>query len=417
MATREQQIAELQKDWDTNPRWRGIVRSYGAADVVRLRGSLPVAHTLARHGACKLWQLLNAEAYVNALGALGSDQAVQQVRAGLKAIYLSGELHGGSSPQSAAALVRSVNHSLLRADQAQWAQGGDETDYLAPIVVDAEAGFGGAPDAFEQTRALIEAGAAAVHLDDQLASARKHAQLNGKVLIPTRAMVEKLRAARLAADVAGTPTVLIARTDADAAMLLSSDVDGDDRPFCTGERTPEGHYRVRGGQQQAIARALAYAPHADLLWCETAKPDLVFAQAFAAAVQARFPGKMLAYHCASWFDWKQNLDDATIARFQQALGAMGYKFQFIAAAGSHALNYGMYKLAHGYVRRQMAAYVDLQEAEFALAAKGYTAVPQPHDADAAYVDALTQTMRSVRPSATAVHGSTQNQPFFDKKVA
>ncbi|MRW93221.1 isocitrate lyase [Duganella sp. FT80W] len=366
MAIREQHIAALQNDWDTNPRWVGVSRRHSAADVVRLRGSLSIEHTLAQRGAERLWRSLHDEPFIGALGALTADQAVLQVQAGLKAVYVSGEMY-----PPAPLAVRRINDSLQRADQLQWAEGEGELDYYAPVVADAEAGFVGVMNAYELMKAMIDAGAAGVHFDDQLASARHG---GAKVLVPTRAAIDKLSAARLAADVMGTPTLLIARTDAEAASLLSSDVDELDQPFCSGERTAEGHYRVRSGLEQAIARALAYAPYADLVWCETRKPDLAFAQAFAEAVHARFPGKLLAYHCSPAFNWKKNLDDATIARFQKELGAMGYKFQFVSLAGAQALNHGMYKLAHGYARRQMAAYVELQEEEFAAVRKGYAAL-------------------------------------------
>jgi len=354
MATREQQITELQHDWDSNPRWNGVTRAYSAAEVVRQRGSLRIEHTLAQRGAGKLWQLLNSEPFVNALGAQTGQQALQQVRAGLKAIYLSG---GEMLPPSM--LVKRINHALQRGDREQWADGKGAIDFFAPIVADADA---------DLMPSMIEAGVAGVHVDDLLPGAKQ------AVLLPTRAAVERLGAVRMAADVMGVPTLLIARTDAAAAGLLASDVDDGDRPFCTGERTAEGYYHVRSGLEQAVARALAYAPYADLLWCETARPDLVFAQQFAAAVHARFPGKMLAYNCPPSFNWKQNLDDATIARFQKELGTMGYKFQFITLAGVHALNYGMFTLAHGYARRQLPAFVELQEAEFAAAERGFSVV-------------------------------------------
>ncbi|MYM26546.1 isocitrate lyase [Duganella sp. FT135W] len=356
MTSREHQIAELQDDWDTNPRWTGVTRAYTAAEVVGLRGSLKIQHTLAQRGADKLWQLLGGETFVNALGALTGNQAVQQVCAGLKAIYLPGwQATGEMLPLPLA--VKRISNALQHADQRQWAEGKGGIDFFAPIVADAQA---------ESMKSMIEAGVAGVHVGDLLA-AGKH-----NVLAPTREAVERLSAVRMAADVMGVPTLVIARTDAAVTDLLSSDVDGNDQPFCTGERTVEGHYKVRNGLEQAVARALAYAPYADLVWCETSKPDLAFAQQFAAAVHAQFPGKMLAYNCSPSFNWKQNLDDATIARFQQALGAMGYKFQFIALAGFHALNYGMFNLAHGYARRQMPAFVELQEAEFAAAERGFS---------------------------------------------
>jgi len=431
MATREQQIAELQQDWDSNPRWACVRRTYSAADVVRLRGSLPISHTLAQRGADKLWQLLTKEAHVNALGALTGNQALQQVKAGLKAIYLSGWQVAGDANEagemypdqslypvnSVPMAVRRINNTLQRADQIQWSEGRDEIDYFAPIVADAEAGFGGVLNAFELMKAMIEAGAAGVHFEDQLASAKKCGHMGGKVLVPTREAIEKLTAARLAADVMGTSTLLIARTDAEGADLLMSDIDDNDRPYCTGERTVEGFYKVRKGLDQAVARALAYAPYADLVWCETARPDLAYAKRFAEAVHARFPGKMLAYNCSPSFNWKKNLDDATIARFQRELAAMGYKFQFITLAGFHALNFSMFHLAHGYARRHMTAFVELQEAEFAAAERGFTAVKHQREVGTGYFDEVTQCIQSGLSSTTALHGSTEDEQFFEPKVA
>lgn len=381
--SRELEVKALQQEWDTNPRWKGIKRGYSAQDVVRLRGSLQIEHTLARRGAEKLWTLMNSEPFVNALGALTGNQAMQQVKAGLKAIYLSGWQVAGDansngemypdqslySVDSVPKVVKRINNTFQRADQIQWSEGKDDVDFFAPIVADAEAGFGGVLNAFELMKAMIEAGAAGVHFEDQLAAVKKCGHMGGKVLVPTREAVSKLVAARLAADVMGVPTVLIARTDAEAADLLTADVDDNDRPFCTGERTVEGFYRTKPGLQQAIARGLAYADYADLVWCETGKPDLEYAKKFAEAIHAKFPGKMLAYNCSPSFNWKKNLDDATIAKFQKELGAMGYKFQFITLAGFHALNYSMFNLAHGYARNQMSAFVELQEAEFAAAEK------------------------------------------------
>jgi len=433
MATRAEQIAALQHDWDTNPRWKGVTRTYTAEDVVRLRGSLAIEHTLAKRGAEKLWDLVTNEPFVNALGALTGNQAMQQVKAGLKAIYLSGwqvagdaNLAGEMYPDqslypanSVPMVVRRINNTFQRADQIQWSEGKDDIDFFAPIVADAEAGFGGVLNAFELMKAMIEAGASGVHFEDQLASVKKCGHMGGKVLVPTREAVEKLTAARLAADVMGTSTLVIARTDAEAADLLTSDVDDNDKPFCTGERTVEGFYKVRNGLEQSISRALAYAPYADLVWCETGKPDLGFAKAFAEAVHAKFPGKMLAYNCSPSFNWKKNLDDATIAKFQKELGAMGYKFQFITLAGFHSLNYGMFNLAHGYARRQMSAFVELQEAEFAAAAKGFTAVKHQREVGTGYFDAVTQAIQQGQSSTTALHGSTEDEQFFDetKKVA
>ncbi|TXI94635.1 MAG: isocitrate lyase [Burkholderiaceae bacterium] len=430
--TREQQIAEIQKDWDTNPRWKGIKRNYTAEDVVRLRGSLPVEHTLAKRGSEKLWDLVNNEPFINALGALTGNQAMQQVKAGLKAIYLSGwqvagdanvagEMYPDQSlypANSVPLVVKRINNTLTRADQIQWSEGSGDIDFFAPIVADAEAGFGGVLNAFELMKAMIEAGASGVHFEDQLASVKKCGHMGGKVLVPTREAVEKLNAARLAADVMGTPTVLLARTDAEAADLLTSDIDDNDKPFLTGERTVEGFYKTKPGLEQSISRGLAYAEYADMIWCETGKPDLAFAKAFADAIHAKFPGKMLAYNCSPSFNWKKNLDDATIAKFQKELGAMGYKFQFITLAGFHALNYGMFNLAHGYARRQMSAFVELQEAEFAAAEKGFTAVKHQREVGTGYFDAVTQVIQQGQSSTTALHGSTEDEQFFDaKKVA
>lgn len=432
MSTREQQVAELQKDWDTNPRWEGIKRNYTAEDVIRLRGSIQVEHTLAKNGSIKLWGLVNNEPFVNALGALTGNQAMQQVKAGLKAIYLSGwqvagdanvagEMYPDQSlypANSVPLVVKRINNTLTRADQIQWSEGKGDTDFFAPIVADAEAGFGGVLNAFELMKAMIEAGASGVHFEDQLASVKKCGHMGGKVLVPTREAVEKLNAARLAADVMGTPTVLLARTDAEAADLLTSDVDDNDKPFLTGERTVEGFYKTKPGLQQAISRGLAYAEYADMIWCETGKPDLEFAKAFADAIHAKFPGKLLSYNCSPSFNWKKNLDDATIAKFQKELGKMGYKFQFITLAGFHALNYGMFNLAHGYARNQMSAFVELQELEFAAAEKGFTAVKHQREVGTGYFDAVTQVIQQGQSSTTALHGSTEDEQFFDsKKVA
>jgi isocitrate lyase len=431
MATREQQVQALAKDWAENPRWKGVTRNYTAEDVVRLRGSLQIEHTLAKRGAEKLWNLVNNEPFVNALGALTGNQAMQQVKAGLKAIYLSGwqvagdaNLAGEMYPDqslypanSVPMVVKRINNTFQRADQIQWSEGKDDVDFFAPIVADAEAGFGGVLNAFELMKSMIEAGASGVHFEDQLASVKKCGHMGGKVLVPTREAVEKLNAARLAADVMGTSTLVIARTDAEAADLLTSDVDANDKDFLTGERTVEGFFKTRPGIDQAISRALAYAPYADLVWCETGKPDLEFARKFAEAVHAKFPGKMLAYNCSPSFNWKKNLDDATIAKFQKELGAMGYKFQFITLAGFHALNYSMFNLAHGYARNQMSAFVELQEAEFAAAEKGFTAVKHQREVGTGYFDAVTQTIQQGQSSTTALHGSTEDEQFFDKKVA
>ncbi len=431
MATREQQIQALTKDWAENPRWKNVKRNYSAEDVVRLRGSVNIEHTLAKRGAEKLWGLLHTEPFVNALGALTGNQAMQQVKAGLKAIYLSGwqvagdaNLAGEMYPDqslypanSVPMVVKRINNTFQRADQIQWSEGKNDIDFFAPIVADAEAGFGGVLNAFELMKSMIEAGAAGVHFEDQLASVKKCGHMGGKVLVPSREAVEKLNAARLAADVSGTPTILVARTDAEAADLLTSDVDDNDKPFLTGERTPEGFFRTKPGIEQAISRGLAYAPYADLVWCETGKPDLAFAKKFAEAIHAKYPGKMLSYNCSPSFNWKKNLDDATIAKFQKELGAMGYKFQFITLAGFHALNYSMFNLAHGYARNQMSAFVELQEAEFAAAEKGFTAVKHQREVGTGYFDAVTQAIQQGQSSTTALHGSTEDEQFFDKKVA
>jgi len=422
---------QIKLDWANNPRWVGIKRNYTAEDVVRLRGTVHVEHSLARIGAEKLWKSLHTEDFVNALGALTGNQAMQQVKAGLKAIYLSGwqvaadanvagEMYPDQSlypANSVPLVVKRINNALLRADQLNHAEGDDSVDYLQPIVADAEAGFGGVLNAFELMKAMIEAGAAGVHFEDQLASVKKCGHMGGKVLVPTREAVEKLNAARLAADVCGVPTLLVARTDAEAADLLTSDIDANDRPFTTGERTVEGFYKTKNGLDQAISRGLAYAPYADLVWCETGKPDLEFARKFAAAIHAKFPGKLLAYNCSPSFNWKKNLDDATIAKFQKEIASYGYKFQFITLAGFHALNYSMFNLAHGYARRQMSAFVELQEAEFAAADKGFTAVKHQREVGTGYFDAVTQTIQQGQSSTTALKGSTEEEQFHGGKAA
>jgi isocitrate lyase len=434
MSARKQEAQRLQKEWTENPRWKGIRRSYSADDVVALRGSVAVEHTLARRGAERLWRMLSEDAFVNALGALTGNQAMQQVKAGLKSIYLSGWQVAGDANNAGAmypdqslypvdsvpTVVRRINNTLARCDQIQWMEGkgpGDAgyIDFFAPIVADAEAGFGGVLNAFELMRAMIEAGAAGVHYEDQLASVKKCGHMGGKVLVPTREAVEKLTAARLAADVMGVPTILIARTDAEAADLLTSDVDDNDKPFLTGDRTPEGFYRTHAGLQQAVSRGLAYAPYVDLVWCETGKPDLAYAKAFAEAIHRQFPGKMLAYNCSPSFNWKKNLDDATIGRFQKELAAMGYKFQFITLAGFHSLNYSMFHLAHGYARQQMSAFVELQEAEFAAAERGFTAVKHQREVGTGYFDAVTQAIQQGQSSTTALAGSTEDEQFFAHK--
>jgi len=422
---------QIQHDWDHNPRWEGITRHYSAEDVVRLRGTVHVEHSLARLGAEKLWASLHQQDFVNALGALTGNQAMQQVKAGLKAIYLSGwqvaadaNLAGQMYPDqslypadSVPAVVRRINNTLLRADQLHHAEGKDEIDFLQPIVADAEAGFGGVLNAFELMKAMIEAGAAGVHFEDQLASVKKCGHMGGKVLVPTREAIEKLNAARLASDVLGVPTLLIARTDAEAADLLTSDVDGNDQPFTTGERTVEGFYKTRKGLEQAISRGLAYAPYVDLIWCETGKPDLEFARKFAEAIHARFPGKLLAYNCSPSFNWRKNLDDATIAQFQKEIARYGYKFQFITLAGFHSLNYSMFNLAHGYARRQMSAFVELQEAEFEAAERGFTAVKHQREVGTGYFDAVTQAIQQGQSSTTALSGSTEEEQFHGEKAA
>ena len=422
---------QIQHEWNTDPRWAGITRNYSAADVVRLRGTIPVEHSIAKIGAEKLWRYLHEKDFVNALGALTGNQAMQQVKAGLNAIYLSGwqvaadaNLAGQMYPDqslypadSVPAVVKRINNALLRADQLHHAEGDDSIDFLQPIVADAEAGFGGVLNAFELMKAMIEAGAAGVHFEDQLASVKKCGHMGGKVLVPTREAVEKLNAARLAADVMGVPTLLVARTDAEAADLLTSDVDANDQEFCTGERTVEGFYKVRNGLDQAISRGLAYAPYADLVWCETGKPDLEFARKFAEAIHAKFPGKLLAYNCSPSFNWKKNLDDATIAKFQKEIASYGYKFQFITLAGFHALNYSMFNLAHGYARRQMSAFVELQEAEFAAADKGFTAVKHQREVGTGYFDTVTQAIQQGQSSTTALKGSTEEEQFHDKAAA
>jgi len=428
--TRDLEIAKIKKDWAENPRWKGIRRAYGAEEVFRLRGSLPIEYTLARRGAEKLWKLIQEEPYVNTLGALTGNQAMQQVKAGLKAIYLSGwqvaadandsmQMYPDQSlyaVNSVPMIVRRINNTFQRADQIQVSEGknpGDEgfVDYFAPIVADAEAGFGGVLNAFELMKAMIEAGAAGVHFEDQLAAAKKCGHMGGKVLVPTREAVEKLVAARLAADTMGVPTIILARTDAEAANLLTSDIDENDKPFLTGERTVEGFYRVRNGLEQSISRGLAYAPYADLVWCETGKPDLQFAKQFAEAIRKQYPNKLLAYNCSPSFNWKKNLDDATIAKFQKELGAMGYKYQFITLAGFHSLNYGMFNLAYGYARNGMTAFVELQEAEFAAAERGFTAVKHQREVGTGYFDEVTQAIQAGQSSLTALTGSTEEEQF------
>jgi isocitrate lyase len=418
---------ELRRSWRESPRWHGIERGYDAKDVVRLRGTIPVEHSIARLTSEKLWRYLNEKPFVNALGALTGNQAMQQVKAGLDAIYLSGwqvagdaNLSGEMYPDqslypadSVPAVVRRINNTLRRADEIHHAEGDDTIDWLKPIVADAEAGFGGVLNAFELMKQMIDAGAAGVHFEDQLSSAKKCGHMGGKVLVPTQEAVNKLIAARLAADVSNVPTVLVARTDAEGATLLTTDVDERDRAFIDAAkgRTSEGFFTVKAGLKQAIARGLAYAPYADLVWCETAKPDLQEAREFAEGLHAKFPGKLLAYNCSPSFNWKRKLDDAQIAKFQRELAAMGYRFQFITLAGFHALNFSMFELARGYRATQMSAYVTLQQAEFAAEAHGYTATKHQREVGAGYFDAVTQTVAGGTSSITALTGSTEEQQF------
>jgi isocitrate lyase len=420
----------LEHDWQSNPRWKGVVRPYKGADVVRLRGSVAIEYSLARLGAEKLWRYLHEKPFVNALGALTGNQAMQQVRAGLDAIYLSGWQVAGDAnlaaqmypdqslypADSVPAVVRRINNTLQRADQIEHAEGKHAIDWFKPIVADAEAGFGGVLNAFELMKAMIEAGAAGVHFEDQLSSAKKCGHMGGKVLVPTQEAINKLVAARLAADICGVPTVLVARTDAESASLLTADVDERDRPFIQKrERSSEGFHYVKAGIESAIARGVAYAPYADLVWCETGVPDLEFAKAFAAGVHKHYPGKLLAYNCSPSFNWKKNLDDVTIAKFQRELGAMGYKFQFVTLAGFHALNFGMFELARGYRDSQMSAYVALQQAEFAAEPRGYTATKHQREVGAGYFDDVTQTVTAGTSSITALTGSTEEAQFHAKK--
>lgn len=417
--------ATIAEHWANDERWKGIERPYRADDVVRLRGSLQIEYTLAQKGAERLWHLLQTEDYINALGALSGNQAVQQVKAGLKAIYLSGwqvaadnnlaeTMYPDQSlypANSAPALVRKINNAFQRADQITHSEGKDDTYWFAPILADAEAGFGGPLNVFELVKAMIEAGAAGVHLEDQLSSEKKCGHMGGKVLLPTQNAVRNLVAGRFAADVMGVSTILTARTDADAATLITSDVDERDRPFITGERSPEGFFYIRSGLETAIARGLAYAPYADMVWCETSTPDLDQARKFAEAIHAQFPGKPLAYNCSPSFNWKKKLDDDTIAKFQRELGAMGYKFQFVTLAGFHSLNYGMFTLADDYRERGMAAYADLQQAEFASEAKGYTATRHQREVGAGYFDEVSLIVSGGLSSTTALKGSTEEDQF------
>ncbi len=422
----EAQVAQLEKDWASNPRWQDVRRPYAATDVVRLRGSVPIEYSFARRGAEKLWRLVSEEAFVPCLGALTGGQAVQQVKAGVKAIYLSGwqvAADGNTSEtmypdqslyavNSVPTMVRRINNAFKRADEIQWAKGDNAIDYFAPIVADAEAGFGGVLNAFELMKGMVEAGAAGVHFEDQLASVKKCGHMGGKVLVPTQEAVQKLVAARLAADTMDVPTVVLARTDANAANLLTSDVDEWDRPFVTGERTAEGFFVTKAGLDQAISRGLAYAPYADLLWCETAVPDLDEARRFAEAIHKEYPKQLLAYNCSPSFNWKKNLDDTTIAKFQTELGAMGYKYQFITLAGVHSMWYNMFDLANEYVQKGMTAYVDMvQQPEFAAASRGYTFASHQQEVGAGYFDEVTTVIQGGQSSVTALTGSTEEDQF------
>ena len=420
------EVQKIEKDWAENPRWKNVRRDYSAADVIRLRGSVRIEHTLARRGAEKLWRLVNEEDYINSLGAVTGGQAVQQVKAGVKAIYLSGwqvAADGNTSEtmypdqslyavDSVPAVVRRINNAFRRADEIQCAKGRGDFDYFAPIVADAEAGFGGVLNAFELMKAMIEAGAAGVHFEDQLASVKKCGHMGGKVLVPTQEAVQKLAAARLAADLMDAPTVVLARTDANAAALLTSDVDERDRRFITGERTAEGFFVTKAGLEQAIDRGLSYAPYADLLWCETAVPDLDEAKRFAEAIHREHPEQLLAYNCSPSFNWKKNLDDLTIARFQRELGDMGYKYQFITLAGIHNMWYHMFDLAHTYAQKGMTAYVEMvQEPEFAAAQRGYTFASHQQEVGAGYFDDVTSVIQGGQSSVTALTGSTEEEQF------
>ncbi|MFQ6339159.1 isocitrate lyase [Bacillus sp. AF62] len=422
---KNERIEKLQESWELDERWKGITRPYSAEDVIRLRGSIDIEHTLASRGAEKLWTSLHTEDYINALGALTGNQAMQQVKAGLKAIYLSGwqvaadaNLSGHMYPDqslypanSVPAVVKRINQTLQRADQIQHMEGSDDTDYFVPIVADAEAGFGGQLNVFELMKGMIEAGASGVHFEDQLSSEKKCGHLGGKVLLPTQTAVRNLISARLAADVMGVPTIIVARTDADAADLITSDIDPVDKAFITGERTPEGFYRTNAGLDQAIARGLAYAPYADLVWCETSEPNLEDAKRFAEAIHKEHPGKLLAYNCSPSFNWKQKLDEKTIASFQKEIASYGYKFQFVTLAGFHSLNYGMFELARGYKERGMAAYSELQQAEFAAEKHGYSATRHQREVGTGYFDEVAQVITGGTSSTTALKGSTEEAQF------
>ncbi|PEP56046.1 isocitrate lyase [Bacillus pseudomycoides] len=422
---KNERVQKLQESWELDERWKGVTRPYSAEDVIRLRGSIDIEHTLARRGAEKLWESLHTEDYINALGALTGNQAMQQVKAGLKAIYLSGwqvaadaNLSGHMYPDqslypanSVPAVVKRINQTLQRADQIQHMEGSGDTDYFVPIVADAEAGFGGQLNVFELMKGMIEAGASGVHFEDQLSSEKKCGHLGGKVLLPTQTAVRNLISARLAADVMGVPTIIVARTDADAADLITSDIDPVDQEFITGERTPEGFYRTNAGLDQAIARGLAYAPYADLVWCETSEPNLEDAKRFAEAIHEKYPEKLLAYNCSPSFNWKQKLDEKTIANFQKEIASYGYKFQFVTLAGFHALNYGMFELARGYKERGMAAYSELQQAEFAAEEHGYSATRHQREVGTGYFDEVAQVITGGTSSTTALKGSTEEAQF------
>ncbi len=426
-----QSAAQLEKSWKTDPRWKGIERPYSAGDVVRLRGTLPIEYTLAREGAERLWEMLQSDGYVNALGAMSGNQAVQMVAAGLQAIYVSGwqvaadannagQMYPDQSlypADSVPNLCRRLNNALTRADQIHHSEGKNGVNWFVPLIADAEAGFGGTLNAFELMKAMIEAGAACVHFEDQLSSAKKCGHLGGKVLVPTQEAIQKLVAARLAADVLGVPSLILARTDANSAHLLTSDIDPYDRIFCTGERTVEGFYAIHGGLDSAIARGLAYAPYCELIWCETSEPNLKEAEIFAEAIHKKFPGKMLAYNCSPSFNWKKKLDDKTIARFQPALAEMGYKFQFITLAGFHVLNLSMFELARAYRDTGMTAYSRVQEKEFAREySHGYSAVKHQRFVGTGYFDAVTQVIASGKSSVTALENSTEAEQFAEMKA-
>lgn len=425
MTTADKRAAELTRKWETSPRWTGVDRPYSAADVVKLQGSFPIEHTLAKRGANRLWELLRSNDYVHALGALSGGQAVQMVKAGLKAIYLSGWQVAGDANiaeevypdqslypvNSGPALVRRINNALQRADQIEWSEGTADRDWFVPIIADAEAGFGGQLNAFELAKSYIKAGAAAVHYEDQLAAEKKCGHMGGKVLVPTQQHIRTLTAARLAADVSGVSTLIVARTDSLGANLVTSDVDESDREFLTGERTPEGFFYTRPCLEASIKRGLAFAPYSDLIWCETSTPDLEIAGKFAAAIKAEYPDKMLAYNCSPSFNWRAHLDDDTIARFQKELGTMGYAFQFITLAGFHALNASMFELASDYVTRGMSAYVELQTNEFNMEEAGYTATRHQREVGAGYFDQVAQVIAGGTSSTLALEGSTEEAQF------